>query len=45
MLYCYDCGSNSVSNEICNECGSKKVFDDEEENLREKILESILIKK
>lgn len=48
MLYCYDCGSDDINNNykknICNKCGSKKIFDDEEENLREKILQSALEK-
>ena len=46
MLYCYDCGSDDISNNyknnICNECGSEKILDDEEENLREKILQYAL---
>ena len=43
MFYCYDCGSNNIEefdNEVyCNDCGSAKVFDDEEENLEQRIME------
>lgn len=51
MLYCYDCGSNNIkditdgyyeNNHICNKCGSRKIFDDEEEDLEEKILERLV---
>ncbi|MBQ2408084.1 MAG: hypothetical protein IJH34_04985 [Romboutsia sp.] len=40
MLYCYDCGSsNIIDGQSCIKCNSRKVFDDEDENLEDKILE------